>query len=214
MSTSPRPRTEELFARAQNVLVGGVNSPVRAFRAVGGTPLLIDRALGSRLWDADGREFIDYVCSWGALILGHALPFALNRCFLIPLGLRGHFLRAPLGCLGIRYAPGLRLFSLALTLCFSFKSFLLQPAHLCTVPVLALFSFPRSTFLRGDPLRFGLLRPRLSLNALILNAPALTLGSFAGKACLLGCAALCGILGGFGSGFLTVLDGAFLRFGA
>jgi glutamate-1-semialdehyde 2,1-aminomutase len=74
MSTSPRPRTEELFARAQKVLVGGVNSPVRAFRAVGGTPLLIDRALGSRLWDADGREFIDYVCSWGALILGHAHP--------------------------------------------------------------------------------------------------------------------------------------------
>jgi glutamate-1-semialdehyde 2,1-aminomutase len=74
MSTTPRPRTEELFARAQKVLVGGVNSPVRAFRAVGGTPLLIDRALGSRLWDADGREFIDYVCSWGALILGHAHP--------------------------------------------------------------------------------------------------------------------------------------------
>jgi glutamate-1-semialdehyde 2,1-aminomutase len=70
----PRPRTEELFARAQKVLVGGVNSPVRAFRAVGGTPLVIDRALGSRLWDADGREFIDYICSWGALILGHAYP--------------------------------------------------------------------------------------------------------------------------------------------
>jgi glutamate-1-semialdehyde 2,1-aminomutase len=70
----PRPRTEELFARAQKILVGGVNSPVRAFRAVGGTPLIIDRARGSRLWDADGREFIDYVCSWGALILGHAYP--------------------------------------------------------------------------------------------------------------------------------------------
>jgi glutamate-1-semialdehyde 2,1-aminomutase len=70
----PRPRTEEFFARAQKILVGGVNSPVRAFRAVGGTPLIIDRARGSRLWDADGREFIDYVCSWGALILGHAHP--------------------------------------------------------------------------------------------------------------------------------------------
>jgi len=52
--------------------VGGVNSPVRAFRAVGGAPLIIDHALGSRLYDADGREYLDYVCSWGALILGHA----------------------------------------------------------------------------------------------------------------------------------------------
>src|SRR6202050_2005641 len=74
MTRPPNSRSEELFARAQKVLVGGVNSPVRAFRAVGGTPLLIDRALGSRLFDADGREFIDYVCSWGALILGHAQP--------------------------------------------------------------------------------------------------------------------------------------------
>ncbi len=64
----------ELFERAKNILVGGVNSPVRAFRAVGGTPLVIDRAEGSRLWDVDGREYIDYVCSWGALILGHAHP--------------------------------------------------------------------------------------------------------------------------------------------
>jgi glutamate-1-semialdehyde 2,1-aminomutase len=51
-----------------------VNSPVRAFKAVGGTPLIIDHAQGSRLWDVDGREYIDYVCSWGALILGHAHP--------------------------------------------------------------------------------------------------------------------------------------------
>jgi glutamate-1-semialdehyde 2,1-aminomutase len=51
-----------------------VNSPVRAFRAVGGTPLIVDRAEGSRLTDVDGREYIDYVCSWGALILGHADP--------------------------------------------------------------------------------------------------------------------------------------------
>jgi glutamate-1-semialdehyde 2,1-aminomutase len=65
-------KSSDLFARAQEILVGGVNSPVRAFRAVGGTPLVIDRAAGSRLWDADGREYIDYVCSWGALILGHA----------------------------------------------------------------------------------------------------------------------------------------------
>jgi glutamate-1-semialdehyde 2,1-aminomutase len=73
-SSSDRPRTSALFDRAQKILVGGVNSPVRAFRAVGGTPLVIDRAAGSRVWDVDGREYIDYVCSWGALILGHAHP--------------------------------------------------------------------------------------------------------------------------------------------
>ena len=65
-------RSAELFERAQKILVGGVNSPVRAFRSVGATPLIVDRAHGSRLIDADGREYIDYVCSWGALILGHA----------------------------------------------------------------------------------------------------------------------------------------------
>ncbi|HKN62486.1 MAG TPA: glutamate-1-semialdehyde 2,1-aminomutase, partial [Candidatus Acidoferrales bacterium] len=56
------------------ILVGGVDSPVRAFRAVGGTPLIIDRGQGARLWDVDGREYVDFVCSWGALILGHAHP--------------------------------------------------------------------------------------------------------------------------------------------
>jgi len=66
--------SRDLFARAQKILVGGVDSPVRAFRAVGGEPLIIDRARGSRIVDVDGREFIDYVCSWGALILGHADP--------------------------------------------------------------------------------------------------------------------------------------------
>ena len=69
-----RPRSEEIFRRAMDVLVGGVNSPVRAFRAVGGEPIVVDRAAGARLWDADGNEYIDYVCSWGALILGHAHP--------------------------------------------------------------------------------------------------------------------------------------------
>jgi glutamate-1-semialdehyde 2,1-aminomutase len=72
--TNPGQRDAELSDRAQKILVGGVNSPVRAFRAVGGTPLIIDRAEGSRLWDVDGREYVDYVCSWGALILGHAQP--------------------------------------------------------------------------------------------------------------------------------------------
>ncbi|HEY6467936.1 MAG TPA: aminotransferase class III-fold pyridoxal phosphate-dependent enzyme, partial [Candidatus Acidoferrales bacterium] len=65
-------KSSELFNRAQKILVGGVDSPVRAFRAVGGTPLIIERAKGSRVYDADGREYIDYICSWGALILGHA----------------------------------------------------------------------------------------------------------------------------------------------
>src|SRR5258708_10729650 len=69
-----RPRSQEIFRRAIDVLVGGVNSPVRAFRAVGGEPIVVDRAAGARLWDADGNEYIDYVCSWGALILGHAHP--------------------------------------------------------------------------------------------------------------------------------------------
>lgn len=69
-----RPRSQEIFRRALDVLVGGVNSPVRAFRAVGGEPIVVDRAAGARLWDADENEYIDYVCSWGALILGHAHP--------------------------------------------------------------------------------------------------------------------------------------------
>ena len=67
-------KSSDLFERAERILVGGVNSPVRAFRAVGGRPLIVERAAGSRVWDADGREYIDYLCSWGALILGHAHP--------------------------------------------------------------------------------------------------------------------------------------------
>ena len=69
-----RPRSTELFERGKKTLVGGVDSPVRAFRAVGGTPLVIDHAAGTKLFDVDGREYLDYVCSWGALILGHAHP--------------------------------------------------------------------------------------------------------------------------------------------
>lgn len=65
-------RNEALFARAQKTIPGGVNSPVRAFRAVGGTPRFVARGAGSRIWDADGREYIDYVGSWGPLVLGHA----------------------------------------------------------------------------------------------------------------------------------------------
>src|ERR1041385_8174937 len=70
-------RSEELFIRAQRVIPGGVNSPVRAFRAVGGKPLFINRTEGSHIWDADGREYIDYVGSWGPLIFGHRSPEVL-----------------------------------------------------------------------------------------------------------------------------------------
>jgi glutamate-1-semialdehyde 2,1-aminomutase len=66
--------SSKLFDRAQKILVGGVDSPVRAFRAVGGTPLIVESARGSRVYGVDGREYIDYICSWGALILGHADP--------------------------------------------------------------------------------------------------------------------------------------------
>src|SRR5256714_5361082 len=69
-----RKRSREIFERAERVLVGGVNSPVRAFRSVGGEPLIIERGSGQHLYDADGNELLDFVCSWGAMILGHANP--------------------------------------------------------------------------------------------------------------------------------------------
>ncbi|MGQ0639790.1 MAG: glutamate-1-semialdehyde 2,1-aminomutase [Gemmatimonadaceae bacterium] len=65
-------RSRALFERAQRLMPGGVSSPVRAFRAVGGTPLFMQRGLGARVTDADGNEYVDYVLSWGALIVGHA----------------------------------------------------------------------------------------------------------------------------------------------
>src|SRR5215470_8164957 len=64
--------SSELFARAQQHIPGGVNSPVRAFRNVGGEPFFVERAEGSKIWDVDGKEYIDYVGSWGPAILGHA----------------------------------------------------------------------------------------------------------------------------------------------
>jgi glutamate-1-semialdehyde 2,1-aminomutase len=70
-------RSEELFYEAQRYIPGGVNSPVRAFKAVGGTPLFIDRASGAHIFDADGKSYIDYVLSWGPMILGHAHPEVL-----------------------------------------------------------------------------------------------------------------------------------------
>ncbi len=69
-----RRRSREIFERAEKILVGGVNSPVRAFRSVGGAPLIIERGNGQYLYDADGNELLDYVCSWGAMLLGHAHP--------------------------------------------------------------------------------------------------------------------------------------------
>lgn len=67
-------RSEQLFAAAQRVMPGGVNSPVRACRAVGAEPRFLSRGKGSRVWDVDGNEFVDLVCSWGPLILGHCHP--------------------------------------------------------------------------------------------------------------------------------------------
>src|SRR5207249_723061 len=69
-----RTKSAELFAKALRLMPGGVNSPVRAFRAVGGDPVFIARGRGSRLTDVDGNTYIDYVGSWGALILGHCHP--------------------------------------------------------------------------------------------------------------------------------------------
>ncbi|MCB1934243.1 MAG: aminotransferase class III-fold pyridoxal phosphate-dependent enzyme, partial [Candidatus Accumulibacter sp.] len=67
-------RSEKLFAEAQNYIPGGVNSPVRAFRGVGGTPIFFKRGEGANLYDEDGRRYIDYVGSWGPMIVGHAHP--------------------------------------------------------------------------------------------------------------------------------------------
>jgi glutamate-1-semialdehyde 2,1-aminomutase len=69
-----RPRSREIFTRAEKLLVGGVNSPVRAFRSVHTDPLIIDRGEAQYLYDVDGNRYLDFVCSWGALLLGHANP--------------------------------------------------------------------------------------------------------------------------------------------
>lgn len=71
-------RSEELFLQAQKTIPGGVNSPVRAFKAVGGTPVFFEKALGAHVWDADGKRYIDYVQSWGPMVLGHAHPEVIN----------------------------------------------------------------------------------------------------------------------------------------
>ncbi|HUW17004.1 MAG TPA: aminotransferase class III-fold pyridoxal phosphate-dependent enzyme, partial [Actinomycetes bacterium] len=74
VTAADAPASAALFDRAQAVTPGGVNSPVRAFRAVGGTPRFMVRGEGPYLWDADGRQYVDLVCSWGPMILGHAHP--------------------------------------------------------------------------------------------------------------------------------------------
>ncbi|MDQ2774965.1 MAG: glutamate-1-semialdehyde 2,1-aminomutase [Acidobacteriota bacterium] len=71
-------QSEALFARAQKYIPGGVNSPVRAFRGVGGTPRFIARGDGSHMFDIDGNEYVDYVCSWGPLIFGHRPKFVID----------------------------------------------------------------------------------------------------------------------------------------
>src|SRR6476646_10654210 len=69
---SPTSRSSALFAAARRLIPGGVNSPVRAFRGVGGDPFFVERATGAHIWDVDGRELIDFVGTWGPAILGHA----------------------------------------------------------------------------------------------------------------------------------------------
>jgi glutamate-1-semialdehyde 2,1-aminomutase len=71
-------RSAEVMARARELFPGGVNSPVRAFRGVGGEPIVAARGEGARIWDADGKEYIDFVLSWGPLVLGHASPIVLD----------------------------------------------------------------------------------------------------------------------------------------
>ncbi|MDQ6690295.1 MAG: glutamate-1-semialdehyde 2,1-aminomutase [Gemmatimonadota bacterium] len=71
-------RSAEVMARARELFPGGVNSPVRAFRGVGGEPIVAARGEGARIWDVDGREYIDFVLSWGPLVLGHASPIVLD----------------------------------------------------------------------------------------------------------------------------------------
>ena len=74
MTASLHPNSEKLFKQAQASIPGGVNSPVRAFKAVGGTPLFIQSAHGPYIVDSDNKQYIDYVQSWGPMILGHAHP--------------------------------------------------------------------------------------------------------------------------------------------
>ena len=99
------PVSQALFQRAQNLMPGGVNSPVRAFRAVGGEPVFIERASGSHVFGADGREYVDYVGSWGPAILGHAHPAVVQA--VQDQATRGLGFGAPTE-LEVRFAEALR----------------------------------------------------------------------------------------------------------
>ena len=77
-TNAPLSRNDSLFERAKKLIPGGVNSPVRAFKAVGGTPRFVQRAQGAYFWDADGKRYIDYIGSWGPMILGHGHPAVLE----------------------------------------------------------------------------------------------------------------------------------------
>jgi glutamate-1-semialdehyde 2,1-aminomutase len=98
-------RSSALFERAQRSIPGGVNSPVRAFRAVGGTPVFIERAAGSKLTSADGREYVDFIGSWGPMILGHAHPAVIEA--VREAALRGLSYGAPTE-LEVRFAEKIR----------------------------------------------------------------------------------------------------------
>src|SRR6185369_5377611 len=86
-------KSGELYQQSIKYFPGGVNSPVRAFRSVGGTPLFIERGDGCRIWDADGNEFIDFCGSWGPLILGHNHPAVREK--IIDAVTRGTSFGAP-----------------------------------------------------------------------------------------------------------------------
>ena len=86
-------RSHALFKQAQKLLPGGVNSPVRAFKGVGGEPIFIDHASGPYLYDVDGQRYLDYVQSWGPMILGHAHPAVVEA--VIEASKRGFSFGAP-----------------------------------------------------------------------------------------------------------------------
>ena len=99
-------RSAELYRRALHVLPGGVNSPVRAMRAIGRDPIFIERASGAELTDVDGNVYVDYVCSWGPLIHGHAHPAIIEA--VTEAAAAGHVLRRADGGRGRAGRGGLR----------------------------------------------------------------------------------------------------------
>ncbi len=86
-------KSQELFERAQKIIPGGVNSPARAFKSVGGTPPFIKKAVGALLFDEDGNEYIDFVGSWGPMILGHAYKPVIEAVKAAAESF--HFIRCP-----------------------------------------------------------------------------------------------------------------------